>query len=181
MANTSEYGAFIPTTDVFNVSNIDDIDIKSNDFKLFIVRLSQAVNDIANVLNIKDTGIYYEQEFVNGQIWFPLAGNPNGRNVVPRQVYRRVVNVGALTASAVTTTAHNIQFPVNNENEVSFTRIYGVTSDTTNFVYKPIPNASATAADIIEVSVDQTNVYVTAGANITTFDTTYVILEYLKQ
>jgi hypothetical protein len=66
---------------------------------------------------------------------------------------------------------------------MTFTRIYGTTSDTTNHVYMPLPYTSVAAlTGNVEILVDDTSVNVTVGATVpATFDETYIILEYLKQ
>ena len=88
-----------------------------------------------------------------------------------------VVNFGQLPNTATTTVAHGIDFTT----EYTLTRFYGAATDTTNRVYIPLPYASPTLANNIELSADATNVSITTGSDRTNFDTTYVILEYLKQ
>ena len=89
-------GLYVPTTDVWEVSRIQDIDVNSEEFKLLLVRLYQNINVIALALNQKDSAIYYPSEFVDGQTFFPIntytlgttngAGNISG--TVPGGVYK---------------------------------------------------------------------------------------------
>lgn len=171
-------GAFLPTTDIFDVSRIYELDVNSQEFKEFLVRLRQSINDIALVVNVKDSGYYFDQEFVNGQAYFPnpSLSSTTSQNPVPRQVFRTVVNFGALPDTASKSVAHNLTIDSN----FSFTRIYGTaTNPSTSFI--PIPYASPTGANAIEISVDATNVTITTGSNRTAYTTTYVVLEYIKQ
>lgn len=164
MANDN-LGAFIPTTQVWSVS---EIDTQSQAFKELFVRLHQNINSIAMLLNLKDTGQYSPQEMVCGQQY--KFGDK------PKQVFRKVINFGALPNTASKTSAHGISITT----DYIFTRIYGVASDTTSKNYIPLPYASVTDADNVELKVDGTNITITTGKDRTAFDTTYVILEFCK-
>jgi len=174
MATGSQFGAFIPTTDVFDVSQ-GNIDPSSDEGKLFLVRLRQSMNNMALVTNIKDSGYYLPAEFVNGQLYFPnpdpTITAPAAKNAVYRQVYRMAVDFGALPNAATKSFAHNI--PDINAN-FTFTRMYGAASDPVGLVYLPIPNADIT------LTADATNVNVTTVANLTAYTRCYIVLEYLK-
>ena len=178
MADFTNRGAFVPTTDVWDVSEIYSTDVNSEEFKELLVRLYQNINKIALSLNIRDAGYYVDQEFVNGQLFFPdpLLNSQTSQNPVFRQVFRKVVNFGVLPNNATKSAAHAIVMNTN----FSFTRIYGCASDTGANIYLPIPYASGTGANIIELNVDGTNVNVITNSNRTNFDTTYIILEYIK-
>lgn len=174
MATGSQFGAFVPTTDVFDVSQ-GNIDPTSDEGKLFLVRLRQSMNNMALVTNIKDSGYYLPAEFVNGQLYFPnpdvTITNPGAKNAVYRQVYRMVVNFGALPNAATKSVAHNIP---NISADFTFTRMYGAASNPTGLLYQPIPNSDIT------LTADATNVNVTTVANLTAYTRTYIVLEYIK-
>lgn len=179
MPYENEQGAFLPTTDIFDRSVIDAININSQEFKDFLVRLYQTTNNIANAVNIRDAGYYVETEFVNGQIWFPNPNLSSKTTQAPdhRQVFRKVINFGALPNTATKTAVHGIE-PTT---AFTFTRMYATATDTTARTYLPIPYASATAANVIELSADATNVSITTGVDRTSYDTCYVVVEYIKQ
>lgn len=172
-------GAFVQTTDVFDTSAIHSMDINSKEFKEFLVRLRQSINNIALSLNVRDAGYYVQTEFVNGQAYFPdpTLNSTTATAPVHRQVFRKVINFGALPSTATKTSAHGITVT----DAFTFTRIYATATDTTGHDYIPIPYASATAIDVVELSVDGTNVSITTGKDQTAFDTCYVVLEYIKQ
>jgi len=177
MADARQYGAFVPTTFIFDVQQIQSVDVNSPEFKELLVRLYQNINIMANVLNIKDSGFYNTQEFVNGQIFFPNPAFSSATSAVPvfRQVYRTVVNFGALPNSATKSVPHLITCTP----ATTFTRIYATASDTTGLTYIPIPYASTST--IVELKVDSTNVNITTNANLSNYNITYVVLEYLQQ
>jgi hypothetical protein len=178
-SNVSNFGSFVPTTNVWDVSSLYEIDVTSDEFKELLVRLYQNLNLISLNLNIKDTGYYDLQQFVNGQLYFQ---NPSLSSLTPqsptyRQVYRLVVNFGALPNAGSKSVAHNISVT----SGFSFTRIYATATknDQTSFI--PIPFASPILNENIKLEVTNTNVTITTAIDYSAYTITYVVLEYLKQ
>ena len=170
-------GLFVPTTNVWDVDRIKDIDVNKPEFRELLVRLYQNINNICLVLNLKDSALYFDQEFINGQVLFP---NPNTINapIEGRQIFRLVVNFGPLPNTGTISIPHNLYV----SGSYSFTRIYGVTTNPTSLSFLPIPYSSASSvANNIELSVDSVNVNITTGSNQSAYTTTYVILEYVKE
>lgn len=164
-------GLYVATTDVWEISRLQDIDVNSEEFKLLLVRLYQNVNNIAIALNLKDSGIYPLTQFVNGQQYFSTnSANPND----VRSVFRIVVNIGVL-AAGVTTVAHGLTI----QTQWTFTRIYGTATDTILGNYYPLPFTSAGGAANIELRVDNTNVIITNNSGVD-FQRCYVVLEWVK-
>ncbi len=180
MANSTQYGAFVTTTNVWDLQQIQMVDVNSQEFKELLVRLYQNINNICIVLNIKDTGMYPMTEYVNGQLWFPNPNNSSATtaaaNPIQRQVFRKVINFGALPNTATKSVAHGIICTA----ATSFTRIYATATDPVNKLYIPIPYASPVLANNIEINVDATNVNITTGSNRTAFTICYVVLEYIQ-
>jgi len=176
--DADQYGSFIQTTQVWDVAQLQDVDVTSPEFKELMVRLYQQINNIAVVLNTKDTGQYQLSEFVNGQLYFsdPALNSSTALSPQDRQVLRKVINFGALPNAGTTAVAHGITCTV----KTTFTRIYGAASDTAGKNYIPLPYASPIAADNIELKVDATNVTIITGSNRTNFTITYIVLEYLQ-
>jgi len=179
MAERGDYGSFIPTTQVWDVSEIYSTEVTSPEFKELLVRLYQNLNMQSLTLNGKDTGMYTNTEMVNGQTFLPdpTLNSTSGSTPVQRQVFRITLNFGALPNTATKSLAHGITIT----DDVTFTRIYATASDTSNHEYIPLPYSSSVAADNIELWVDATKVYIKTGINRTSYDTCYVVLEYLKQ
>ncbi len=179
MARSSQYGSFVATTNVWDVSQILQVDVNTPEFKQLLVRLYQNINDIVNILNKKDTGMYNNAfEIVNGQLWFSNPNNNSSTAANPslRQVFRTVVNFGALPNTGTTSVPHNITVTA----ATTFTRIYGTSSDTTDLDYIPLPYASASGTTNVELYVDNTNVNIITASDRSSFNITYIILEYIQ-
>jgi hypothetical protein len=171
-------GSFVYLRNAIDHNLIQENTLEGDDLKDFLTRLRELFGTIEDVLNKKDTGFYAQQEFVNGQVFFPnpLLSSSTSQLPTYRQVYRKVINFGALANTGATSVAHGITI----DSQFTFTRIYGCATDpSTEFI--PIPYASPTAANNIELSVDTTNVTITTGSDRTGFTTCYVILEWLNQ
>jgi hypothetical protein len=179
LQDADQFGAFLQTTQVWDVAQLEEVDVNSKEFKELLVRLYQQINNIVNVLNIKDTGKYDTEEFVNGQVYFSNPSLSSATAQVPedRQVLRKVIYYDqALPNAGVTTIPHLITCTP----ATTFTRIYGVANDTAGNNYIPLPYASPTLVNNIELSVDATNVTITTGSNRTNFTITYIVLEFLQ-
>jgi hypothetical protein len=181
MANQNQNpgaGVFVPSTYVWDVARLHEVSVTSPEFKELLVRLYQNINNISLALNIKDTGLYNVIEVVNGQIFFPNPALNSSTPQTPafRQVYRTVVDFGALPNAATKSVTHGIQITPT----TTFTRIYATASNLTGDTYIPIPYASPTAANSIEISVDATNVNITTAIDYSAYTICYVILEYLQ-
>lgn len=179
MANQTQYGAFVETNFLWDVQQLQSVDVTSPEFKELLVRLYQNVGKMALVLNIKDTGHYQVTETVNGQLYFsnPAYNSSTAINPALRQVYRKVINyTTALPNTGTATIAHGIPCTTS----TTFTRIYGVANDPVGFNYIPLPYASPTLANNIELKVDATNVTIITGSNRTAFTITYIVLEYMQ-
>lgn len=178
--NPSSFGSFVPTTNVWDVGEILAIPNLDPKLQEVLVRLYQNLNLMSLVLNIKDSGFYDLSEFVNGQLWFPNQTTPattfDTADSLYRQAFRTVINTGQLPNTGVTTTPHNITVSAS----TTFTRIYGAASDTSGFNYIPLPYASPTLVNNIQLDVDATNVIITTGSNRSNFNISYCVIEYLQ-
>jgi len=169
-------GLFIPTTNVYEINQIQQQGLSKELLTTIFTHLYQDMNNVAISLNLKDSGYYFNTNFINGQVLFP---NPNvsNPNYAGRQIFRTVINFGALPNTTRATVPHNINVMFS----YSFTRIYGCSTNPTTLAFIPIPYASASSvANNVELSVDSTNVYITTGTNMSAYTTTYVVLEYVQ-
>ncbi len=126
---------------------------------------------IANAVNSKEGGLYTLQESTAFQQYF-TSGNPQAF----RPVYRKTINFGALPNAATKSVAHGIAFGTT----FALTRMYGAATDPVNLIYKPLPYASPTLNQNIELNADATNVNITTGVNLTAFTICTVVIEYTK-
>jgi len=179
MATSSNYGSFVETNFVWEIQEIQQVDINSPEFRQLLVRLYQNIGKMALVLNIKETGQYPTQEFVIGSQYFPNPANNSSTAASPalRQELRKTLNYTlALPNTGTATIPHGITCT----KKTSFTGIKATASDQTGFNYIPIPYASPTLANNIELRVDATNVYIITGSNRSNFTQTYIELRYLQ-
>jgi hypothetical protein len=178
MAVSGQYGAKTPTTNIWDPSQIpQDLDPV---LKEFFLRMYQNLNLMSNVLNVAEIGQYTNQfETVNGNQWFPNPANNSSTvaKAIQRPVFRTTINFGALPA-AVKSVNHNIG--ITNPSPFTFTRIYGVASDTVNRLYIPLPYASPTLNENIKVDVTATQVTITTGIDRSNYNVCYIVLEYIK-
>ena len=177
--NPSSFGAFGPSTNVWDVGEIYAAKDLNEDLKEILVRLYQNLNLMSVLLNIKDTGLYDLSEFVNGQVWFPNPAIPatsfDTTDAIYRQNYRKVINFGPLP-NGVKPVAHEITVT----DMTSFTRIYGAASDQTALTYLPLPYVNLVAANQIQVDVDATFVTITTGIDYSAYTVAYIVVEYLQ-
>ncbi len=179
MASPTQFGAYVETNFIWDVQQLQQTDVNSPEFKELLVRLYQNLGLMAEVINVKDTGLYQVTELVNGQYYFsnPAYNSSTPTQPTLRNVYRKVINyTTALPNTGTATIPHNIVCTA----ATTFTRIYATASDTTGLNYIPIPYASPTLANNIELRVDGTNVYIITGSNRSNFNITYIVLEYLQ-
>lgn len=180
----SNPGLFVQTTAIWDVDKLYSIDITKPEFKELLVRLYHNINNITLALNLKDSGYYDVQEFLNSQLFFPNPSLDAGTATTPtyRQVFRMVVNFGVLPNTATKSVAHNIAVTSTAVGPFTFTRIYGCATNSTQTSFIPLPYASTSAvASNIELNADATNVNIITGSDRSAFTTCYVILEYIKQ
>lgn len=172
-------GMFVPTTNIWDVSRLYEVEVGSQEFKELLVRLYQNVNNIALALNLKDTGYYTLEEFLNSQAFFPnpLLNSTTSQQPTYRQVFRKTINFGSLPNTGVKSLPHGINVTTG----YSFTRIYGCSSNTARTSFIPLPFASPIDTEEIKLEATNTDVIVTTGSNRSDYITTYIILEYLKQ
>jgi len=175
MATDTEYGFNLPTTDTFDRSLVDAIDIKSPDFKDFLVKLYQTTNNISEAVNIRDVGYYVRTEILNGQLWYENTTLSSTTAQAPehRPVFRKVIPFGALPAAGSKPVNHNITTDTNTR----WKRVYATATNTTTFAGITITTSSA-----LSVRATATQVIITTGGtDYSAYNDCDVILEYIKQ
>jgi len=163
-------GSFVPTTNVWDISRLYDVEVGSPEFKELLVRLYQNVNNIALVLNTKSSGYYINEEFVNGKLYFNPASN---EPMQLRPGFQKTVNTGALGAG-VTAVNHGITVT----NTLIWMFISGAATNTGTLVGYPITFAGS-AGNNIEVRTSATQVIIDNNSGVT-FTDSQVTLEYVK-
>jgi hypothetical protein len=172
----NQYGVFLPTTNVWDPSDLYDVDVNSPEFKQLLVRLYQNLNTMAMAVNSKESSTYPLYEFVTGQQYFP---NPTGtvdQTQIFRDVFRTTVNCGMLPNTGTITIPHGISVTAN----TTFTHIYGAATAPTIPNGIPLPYASPTLANNVSIDVGATNVTITTGSDRTAYTRTIVVIEYMQ-
>lgn len=166
-------GSFLPTTIAFDEETIRNLDLKSDEFREFLIAVLNAYNKTALVVNTKESAYYYLDQFVTSGMYFPTTTNLS--TTQGRPVARAVVNFGALPNAGTKSVAHNIpSFP----DPTSAVRIYAAaTQPSTSWI--PIPFASPTLNKNIQLDVDSVNVNITTGIDYTAYTECYVVIEYI--
>lgn len=136
------------------------------DEKGYRTTMNDLYQRIASSLNSKEGGLYLPQEKTTGQQYFDSTNPQKNKNV-----YRMVVDFGALPNNGVKTVAHNIQ---GWDQNYRLTRAYGATTDPNAVISCAIPNAS------IQLDINSTNVIVTTTSDLSAFTDTTITIEYLK-
>lgn len=174
----NQVGAFVPTSFIWDVAQIGEVNVNSPEFKELLVRLYQNVTNIANVLNIKDSGYYNTLEFVTGQLYFPNPANNSttAQTAEFRQVIRKSVIFGTLPNAGTKSVAHGITVNAG----TTWVNIYATATDPIGLTGIPIPYASPTLINNIEIKVDATNVTIITGSNRTNYTICNVVLEFLQ-
>lgn len=178
-SNSTPVGSFVATTNIWDASQLRDINVNSPEFKELLVRMYQNLSLMSTALNTKDTGYYGLNPFVTGQLFFPNPNNSSQvspyRSPVFRQSLRQVVNFGPLPNTGTIQIPHGIAVNA----ATIWTRIYGAATDQIALTGIPLPFASPTLVNNISLSVDDDYVIITTGSNRSNYTETVVILEYL--
>ena len=174
----SAEGALIAPAIIYDTTLQNDLDVNSTEFKEFLVRMQEAIVEIVDGVNARDAGIYSLEELVNGQTYFqnPALTSTSDESPDIRTVFRLVIDFGALPNNTTKDALHGLDVT----SGYTFTRIYAAAS-IPGTTFLPIPYATATAADVIELWADATKVYIKTGKDRTAYTACYVILEYIKQ
>lgn len=140
--------------------------------------LRRYLNDLAMATNSKDSGFYDAVEVITGQQFLPTFSSEASSNIVYRDVLRKVIDTGALPNSTTKSVAHGITTTEN----FSLVRMYGSATDpgaSTWTSVLPLPYASSTAANNIELNADATNINIITGSNRSGFTRSFVVIEWI--
>ncbi len=162
---------FLPESYIFPEDNFEEYDVK----------LRQYLNNISTAVNTKDSGLYTDEEVVTGQQFLPIFGTNTSSSLTYRNVFRKVIDFGALPNTSTKTVAHGIT----TTEDYSIVKFYATATDPAASTIQaaiPIPYVNVTTpADGVQLDMDATNVSITTTtANFTAFTRCFVIVEYIK-
>jgi len=154
--------ANIPISQIWDVSDKD-----------FASQIYRNFNNVSLVLSMKESGYYSVLESPTGKTIFPEYKGG-------KQPFRKYFEVDALPGAPGTLQiAHGLTAVPAAPLFTKMVRIYGQANKMTAAVKCiPIPHASATAADIVEIYVDETNINIVVGKDMSAYSAE-VCFEYL--
>ena len=170
---SNQYGAFVNTNYVWDVQQLEEVDVTSPAFKELLIRLYQNINNIALVLNVKTTGQFPLSETVNGNLWFSDPNNTSQTALAPTQRQELQTTYFLVNVGASRTIPHNITMTA----VTTLTDLNGAASDQVGKNYYGFKSAAG-AANISAVA-NGTNIVITNNTGIT-FTTVYIVLKYLQ-
>ena len=163
-------GNYVQQTPLFEIARLQQVDIKSEEFKQLLVQLYQQVNNIALELNSKDTGYYINQEVNISSILYNLtSSNPQNQ----RPIYRKTFFTGVINAGV-----NNIPHGLTITATWDFVKILGAAKNTAGGIYIPLPYVSV-AATPVQVSVNNVNIVINNASGVV-YDSGYITLEFVK-
>lgn len=177
--------SLIPTTQVWDTSQVQNAEGVDKPTKELLIRMYQNLANMANAINYKDTGLYGTDELLTGKLYFPKPGltsestkTPNMRSVI-RKVFNWINTNGGLNTlpnAATDFIVHGIAFDVN----TILINIYGAATDPAAIKLIPLPFV-ADAGSNIALWADATNIYINTGAtDRRNYTIAYIVIEYLK-
>ena len=137
------------------------------DSDLFRRQFNDLYQKIASSLNSKEGGLYLPQEKTTGQQYFDSENPQKNKNV-----YRMVVDFGALPNTTSKSVFHDIQGWNDN---YRLTRAYGAATDRNGMNSLSIPN------DGICLEINSTTVTVTTTSNLSAYTESTITIEYTKE
>jgi hypothetical protein len=162
----------LPTTSLFDLTSLRDIDVKSEEFKEFIVRLYQEVNKHAIFINQKDHGIYSIEQYGSCKQYFPAVSPGNFRGIARTALPFTFVGFSPGTV----TVPHNIVFNA----DTRVTLLQSEANNPAGQLSLPIPYVDVTGAGAgnIQISMDNTNVYIVTAIDYTAYTDNFIVIEY---
>ena len=162
----------LSTTQIFDLTSLRDVDVKSDEFKEFIVRLYQEVNKHAIFINQKDHGIYSIEQYGSCKQYFPVVTGGNFRGIARTALPFTFAG----NSPGTVTVPHGITF--NADTRVVLTQCEA--NDPTAPLNIPIPFVDVTGggAGNIERYMDNTNVYIVTAIDYTAYTDNFIVIEY---
>lgn len=152
-----------------------------NDPAEYDVKLRQYLNRISSAVNTKDSGLYTDEEIITGQKFLPIFGTDGSTSLVYRDVFRKVIDFGALPDTTTKTVPHGIS----TTQDYSIVRFYGSATNPGVTVLSaglslPYVNVT-TPTDGVQLDIFTNDISITTTtSNYTSFIRTFITLEYIK-
>lgn len=172
MARSSSSGSFIATTPQLDVSEIN----READIKSLMTRVYLVLNTMSMAINLKDTGYYSKEEFVCGRLFYPSGdNNSNTSNYLQyRPVFRLVLDCGALPNATTKLIPHGL-----NTTGYTLTKLSGSATNTSRWGAIPLPYLAGIGTSVA-VWMDGTNINIQTSGNMSSYNKSSVVIEYVK-
>lgn len=165
---TMQQGSLLPTTQIWDVSQIYDLKDESEQMKELLVRMYQNLSLMSNVINSKETGFYYKQEVMTSAVYTSPTSN---QQQDLRAEFSKCIFGGALPA----TKEHGITI----DTAFKLVDIYGAASDSINSLYYPFCFAQSGGTNNLNAYINGADVVINNGTGVT-FDSYVIVIKFLK-
>lgn len=151
-------------------NQVADTDYADN-FDDFKEQFDRENKRFIDALNSKEGALYLPQELATFQRYFDEENTQETRNV-----YRKLIVFGALPNATSKRVQHNITFT----NVTRMTRLYGAATDPSSIQFISLPFSSPILANNVSLQIDETDVIITSGIDLSNYINTTVVMEYTK-
>lgn len=165
-----EQGLLAQTQDTFDTQRAKELIQDPDKLKEVLIQIALRFNNLATIVNYKDTGLYLTSDFLSGRQYFSIT-SPS----IMRPSVRHIVNFGALPNAGTKTVAHGINVTAN----TIWVNIYG-TATQPGIDGIPLPYVAPVILDSISLKIDAVNVSVTTTANYAAYTICYIVLEFIR-
>lgn len=164
---------FVPLSSNLTADTLSDL----------ILQLESNLNLISEAINSRVIGEYSESELPAGMKFYPRTPAIDGRRSnASREVFRKVIDTGALPNNTTKTISHDIDMSGSASVDGTPTplfrtiNIYGCATKPNdgNPESFPIPNP-----EHAYVTIDGTNIYITTLFDASTFTESHIVIEYI--
>jgi hypothetical protein len=128
--------------------------------------LAEDLKKMSNAINIREIGWFLDEELLSGKSFIPGTTAPGDNPGTFRQIFRKVINFGAIAPGA-NTEPHGITFDIN------FTLIQLWASATNSTTFNAV-----TFSNPDTITMNATNIIITSGG---TFNRAFAFVEYLLE
>lgn len=165
-------GSLIPTTNIWDVSQVYDLKGESDQMKELLVRLYQNLNLMANVVNSKETGFYFNQEVMTSAVYSSPSSNQQS---ALRSEFAKTILGGTLAPGPAAPVPHGLTI----NTQFKLVDIYGAASDSVNKLYYPFCFAQVDGTANLNAYISGANVLIDNGTGVT-FDSYILVIKFLK-
>lgn len=129
---------------------------------------------IPAVNKVTDSDMNEIKAGINGSTTYSTSEIKCGTWIDGKPIYRKVINFGELPNTSSKSVNHNIS------NLGGVRNLYGICYRSLDGLFFPLPSASTTLANNIQLTINGISVNITTGIDRTNIQACYVIVEYTK-